>query len=404
MNTKQFSEALSNVNDKYINEALAPDEQLQPQEEISTNDVLTAQAAPAKAAQTPKKLHTHLKVWRAIAIAACAILVIGGGLAAWTALDGASYKRADSYRDYETSGMPSYSGTTPSYNGAYDSKDGMAYEAEAAGEYEYAMDEEVSFIPIEQPAGGKDSGMTGNVITDDGAVLNPAENGLKIIYTAYINMETTQFDESVRQIEELAKKNNAYFEMAGVSSASTYYRSASYVVRVPADQLDSFLEGAQGICTVTSLQKYAEDVSESYFDVETRLETAKIKLARLRELLAAASDMQDIITLENEISSTQYQIDSLTGTLNHYDSQISYSTVSIDLREVYRVNEENAPLTFGQHITKAFKEGLAGFGNFLEGLLIFLAGNWIWLLILAAVIVVVILLIVRGRRKHRKQK
>ena len=50
MNTKQFSEALSNVNDKYINEALAPDELLQPQEEISTNDVLTAQAAPAKAA------------------------------------------------------------------------------------------------------------------------------------------------------------------------------------------------------------------------------------------------------------------------------------------------------------------------------------------------------------------
>ncbi len=114
--------------------------------------------------------------------------------------------------------------------------------------------------------------------------------------------------------------------------------------------------------------------------------------------------MKDIITLENEISSTQYQIDSLTGTLNHYDSQISYSTVSIDLREVYKVNEENAPLTFGQHITKAFKEGLAGFGDFLEGLLIFLAGNWIWLLIVAAVIVVVILLIVRGRRKHRKQK
>ncbi len=399
MNSKQFSEALSNVNDKFINEALTPDELLQTQEEISANGVLTAQAAPGKAAQTPKKLRTHLKVWRAIAIAACAILVIGGGLAAWAALDGASYKSADSYRDYEASGAPSYNSGMPSYNGAYDSKDEMAYESDAGA---YVMDEEASFIPNEQPAGAKDTGITDNVITDDASVLNPAENGLKIIYTAYINMETTQFDESVKQIEELARKNNAYFEMAGVSSASTYYRSASYVVRVPADQLESFLEGAQGICTVTNLQKYAEDVSESYFDVETRLETARTKLARLRELLAAASDMQDIITLENEISSTQYQIDSLTGTLNHYDSQISYSTVSIDLREVYKVNEENAPLTFGQHITKAFNEGLAGFGNFLEGLLIFLAGNWIWLLIVAAVIVVVILLIVRGRRKHRK--
>ena len=371
MNTKQFSEALSNVNDKYIKEAL-----------------LSKEENAAADAPAPRKLRTHLKVWRAIAIAACAVLVAGGALFAWAALDGASYKRSDSYRDYEMSGAPA--------NGAYDATSEMAYEAEASNSY--VSDEEMALIPNQAGAindMGKDS-------TIDGGANNPSEYGLKIIYSAYLNLETTQFDESVKQIEDLAKKNNAYFEMTAVSGASSYYRSANYVVRVPADQLDAFLEEAQTICTVTNLQKYAEDVSESYFDIENRLETAKTKLARLRELLAAATNMQDIITLENEISSTQYQIDNLTGTLNHYDSQITYSTVSIDLREVYKINEENAPLTFGQHISKAFREGLTGFGNFLEGLLIFLAGNWIWLLIVAAVIVVVILLIVRSRRKHRK--
>lgn len=381
MNTKQFSEALSNVNDKYIIEALPSAETLQASENETARDTITATTNASTGSPAPKKLRTHLKVWRAIAIAACAILVVGGALAAWAAIDGASYKSADSYRDYEMSGTPAGNDaySNAAYDGAYDGKNEIT-------------DEEMSFIPNQNAS---DTGGTSSLL--------PSEFGLKVIYTAYVSMETKEFDSSVKLIEELAKKNNAYFEMASVSNASAYYRSASYVVRIPAEQLDAFLEEVQTICTVTNMQKYAEDVSESYFDIETRLETAKTKLARLRELLAAASDMQDIITLENEISNTQYQIDNLTGTLNHYDSQITYSTVSIDLREVYKVTEENAPLTFGQHIVKAFKDGLAGFGNFMEGLLIFLAGNWIWLLILAAVIVIVILLITR-RRRNRKEK
>ena len=52
-----------------------------------------------------------------------------------------------------------------------------------------------------------------------------------------------------------------------------------------------------------------EGVLLGHLPVETRLETAKAKMARLQELLAAATSVEDMITIEREISDTQYQID-----------------------------------------------------------------------------------------------
>ena len=359
MKIEQFSEALGNVNDKYINEAI--------ESKHSTRD--------------PKRMNRSLKVWRAIAIAACAILVVSGGLlAAAAGLGGAFNKGAADYRD--TSMPPAGAGE---YNGAYVSDDEAYYD-------DYAKD--AAMAPEE--AEWKNESMSGA----DGSL--PQQNNLKIIYTAYLYMETTEFDTSMQRIEELAQQTGAYFEDASVNSSSYNYRTASYVVRVPEENLDAFLDQCEGIATITSLHKNAQDVSESYYDIETRLETAKAKMARLQELLAAATSVEDMITIEREISDTQYQIDSLSGSLQHYDSQISYSTVSIELREVYKISEEAAPLTFGQRIAKAFNSSISGFGNFLEGLVIFFARNWIWMLIVAVIVVVVITIIAKAKKKHRK--
>ncbi|MBR5930736.1 MAG: DUF4349 domain-containing protein [Lachnospiraceae bacterium] len=377
MKIEQFSEALGNVNDKYINKAIDPKTDLN---EFAAEDG-GKRSHIKQFSQDPKKMRRHMKVWRAIAIAACAILVAAGGLlAAAAGLGGAFQKGSSDYRDSYMS--PAGAGE---YNGAYVSDEAEASYYESK-DYNMASEE----------SAWENEGISGA----DGTL--PQQNDLKIIYTAYLYMETTEFDTSMQRIEELAQQTGAYFEDASVNSSSYNYRTASYVIRVPEENLDAFLDQCEGIATITSLHKNARDVTESYYDIETRLETAKTKLARLQELLAAATNVEDMITIEREISDTQYQIDSLTGSLQHYDSQISYSTVSIELREVYKISEEAAPLSFGQRIAKAFKSSISGFGNFLEGLVIFFARNWIWMLIVAVIVVVVVTIIVKAKKKHRK--
>ena len=85
-----------------------------------------------------------------------------------------------------------------------------------------------------------------------------------------------------------------------------------YTVRVPAKEFRGFLKTVGEISHVTSQDQNAENISERYYDTESRLETQKTKMERLQMLLSKAETMEDIIDLENAISETEYQIEQLT--------------------------------------------------------------------------------------------
>lgn len=53
--------------------------------------------------------------------------------------------------------------------------------------------------------------------------------------------------------------------------------------------------------------------------------------------------MADIITIESAISETEQMIDSLSGTLQHYDAQVDYATVTISLQEVGKLSNVEEP-------------------------------------------------------------
>ena len=76
----------------------------------------------------------------------------------------------------------------------------------------------------------------------------------------------------------------------------------------------------------------------------------------------------------------------------------------ISLEEVYHLTgTQDAPLTLGQRIGNAFKDGLSSVGDFFEGLVVFLAFAWLWLLMLAVVIAVVVMLL-RKRVPRRRRR
>ena len=222
--------------------------------------------------------------------------------------------------------------------------------------------------------------------------------GVKMIYRANLELETQEFDKATADIAALTQRLGGYFEEQSTYNRNANYRSASYTVRVPAARFQEFLNQAGELFSVRSQTQSAENVSEYYYDMESRLETAKIKLARLQDLLAKAENMEDIITIESAISDTEYQIENLSGELRHYDSLIGYSTIYVNLQETYQPTvQQTAPLTFGERMARAFESGLRSFKYFLEDLALWLAEVWLPLLVVIAVVV----LIVRLARRRR---
>lgn len=242
------------------------------------------------------------------------------------------------------------------------------------------------------------------VFMDSEGASNAEYSGLpanaKIIYTSDLELESKEFDTASQALAAAVTDMNGYFESRSINQGGRY-RHMSCTVRVPAENYPAFLELAGEAAHVTHRSDYSEDVSEVYYDSEARLATQRAKLVRLQELLSQAEDMEDIIAIESAIGETELQIEYLTGSLRKYDSLIHYSTVNINLYEVYRLStDEDVPLTFSQRFASAL---LAGFQNglaALDDLTITVARNWLTLLIWIAAAVIVIMAIRRWRRKR----
>ena len=214
--------------------------------------------------------------------------------------------------------------------------------------------------------------------------------GQKLIRTAWLELESTEFDEAAQALKDLTEEYGGYFENSSVANHKNGSRWGDYTIRVPAERFEAFLNQAGTLCHLTWQEVTQDDVSEVYYDTEGRLKTQEIKLERLQALLAKAEVMEDIITLESAISETEWQIENLSGTLRHYDGMVNYATVHVNLSEVYKLsNVEEVPDTFGQRMAAAFGDGWSSFLNGMENFAVALAYSWVWVIVLAAILMIV---------------
>ena len=231
----------------------------------------------------------------------------------------------------------------------------------------------------------------------------------KKVYTGYMEMQTLDFDKASGDIDALVKELGGYFQQSSVSNrGNSGYRYGSYTIRIPSAQFDTFLQKAGTLCHLVYSSTGTDDVSETYYDTEARLETARIKLERLQALLAKATSMDDIITIESAISETEWDIENLSGTLRRYDALVDYATIDVELSEVYKLSgQDEAVTTFGGRLGQSFVNGLRAVGSALEDFVVWLAYSWVWLLVIAAVIVVIVRVVRRksgGRKLSFKRK
>ena len=312
-----------------------------------------------------------------LAVAMATILVLGilTGCGAKKSADAA----APQYWDEE--GIPS-GGMFDDKNSYYGSAAEEPMEMEAAAEYDS--------VTTAATAEGKTNYDSVNMVNN----LTYGEN-VKLIFRAWMRLQTLDFAQAESELNKLVEQYNGYFESVYTDNGSYYSNysrlSGSYTVRVPAANYDKFLSAVGNTCHVMNLNKTTEDIGLQYSDTQMRLETVKAKQERLLVLLKQATEMSDIIELESAISDCQYEIDSLTSTINRYDSLIGYSTVNIELEQVERLgNAITEEETFWQKLAGNFKEGLEDFAYGVEDLVIWIAYNFIGIIVFIVIIVVIV--------------
>ena len=236
----------------------------------------------------------------------------------------------------------------------------------------------------------------------------------KIIYSGYVTMQTTEFDEAVAKLEQSVKDFGGFVQDSGVqghartmSDGTTVIqdRWAHYVVRIPTDNFDLFMTSADGIGNVTNSSRSAQNVTSQYTDYEARLESLTIQEERLLEMLKQSGDLDSLITLEARLSEVRYEIESIERNLRNLDQRLAYSTIELDVSEVEKYTPY-VPVTrtFGEKLADAFSDGWTDFTDGVEDFILFLAESILTLLFLAALVVVIVVLIRRRRQRRTAKK
>lgn len=229
-----------------------------------------------------------------------------------------------------------------------------------------------------------------------GADFSAVRANAKLILRANVEAEATDFEAADGAIQQLTAQAGGYIESSAVGG-SVGYRWANYTLRVPQEKFETFLSQVGDTCHVTYTNRETTDVTEQYYDTEVRLATQTTKQERLLALLEKAEQMEDIIALESALADVNYEIETLTGSLRHYDNLVGFSTICLNLSEVRDLTAVQETPSFGSELKQAFVSGSRGFVNFLQNLLLLLAACWPFLIVLIAAIMIVLFLLRRRK-------
>ncbi len=178
------------------------------------------------------------------------------------------------------------------------------------------------------------------VYSDDGAMYDMAEEALfdaeyaenpspkeyerKLILTGNINLEVTSLEDARNAVDQLVKQLGGY-----IADSSEWSNGITITIRVPSSQFSTAMNTATGIGKIRSKNINSSDVTDQYYDLDTRLTTKKVMLERLETYLKQSKDIKDMIEIESKINEVTSDIEVMQGQLNRLSSLISYSTITI---------------------------------------------------------------------------
>ncbi len=245
-----------------------------------------------------------------------------------------------------------------------------------------------------QSAEGGDAAAEGTPFAAD------ADSERSVITTGWISVTVDDPIESAEAAADIAEQSGGRIDSRNETPATdTQPPSASLTMRIPADELDAVIDELRELGTVNSVSMNASDVTQQRQDLDARIAALTASVDRLRELLATATSIADLIAIESELTTRQAELDSLTQQRDQLVDQVDLSTITLDL-----VTEEVAPDAAPDDFWSGLLAGWGALAAFAGWLGVAFGVMLPWLLsalVIAAIVVAVVVGSSRTRRARR---
>ncbi|MBW3589192.1 MAG: DUF4349 domain-containing protein [Actinobacteria bacterium] len=191
--------------------------------------------------------------------------------------------------------------------------------------------------------------------------------GERVIRNASLSVRISEgeFQDKFQQANALAARFGGFVAATSTEETEGRIASGNVTLRVPSDKFEDAIEALKELGEVSAEEKTGHDVSAEFVDLEARLRHAKTQEAFYLRLIDRATEISDMIQIQQQLSQIQLQIESIQGRLKFLEDQTSFSTINV------RIFEPDAgPPPARGALLDALVRAWEGFQNVVAGVIV----------------------------------
>jgi hypothetical protein len=229
----------------------------------------------------------------------------------------------------------------------------------------------------------------------------------KIIRNGQLQIVVKYYEPFFKSLQNNIVARGGYISQIQVTRGATQISSAMIVLRLRPEELDPTISWLKEEGIVTSEKVTADDISEQYYDLKTRLSNARRFEERLLEMLKAQTGkLQDVLLVEDKLNQIREQIEQFEGKLRYFDNLASLATLTLNISVQEKYIAPRAP-GFGERAGRVWHDSTASLKEFTQdfGLLVVALVPWLLPMAIALLVLRSLLkLLLRTFRKRRIPK
>jgi hypothetical protein len=199
--------------------------------------------------------------------------------------------------------------------------------------------------------------------------------GASVIQTASLRLVVPRgrFDEAVERARTIAAGLGGFVAGSSASQGDGgRLVRGSLVVRVPTESYATAMARLGKLGKVEGRDESGQDVSAEAVDLEARGRHLEAVERQLLELLERTNTVGDALTVQSQLNGIQYELEQVRGRLRALEDQVSYATITLDVRERF-VPVAGAGADDEGGIVEAWRDGAEAFGRVASGIFVGLA-------------------------------
>ncbi|MGD9891639.1 MAG: DUF4349 domain-containing protein [Dehalococcoidia bacterium] len=250
-----------------------------------------------------------------------------------------------------------------------------------------STEEALPAIAADMPAARQNAAATGGsapAAAPDSAASSSQVADRKLMINATLDLVLDDVQSGFERIGAIAQANGGLVADSTMRQDSSGNRHAMITVRVSAGRTQETLAQIRDLAVkVESERSSANDVTEEYTDLEARQRNLAASEQQLLALLAQAKNVQEVLQVQDRLTSTRAEIERIKGRINLLTRLTDLATIQAQLRSepASAADAGTGPL---DALARGWQTSLEVVGGIALAGLTALAFSW-WLLPLIAV-------------------